>query len=855
MNNQPELLLPAGSLDIVKTAIDHGADAVYIGYKQFSARAKAQNLSLEEIYSAIDYAHERNAKIFCALNILLFNEELEDCIKSIARLVEHNIDAFIVQDFGIATMILSNFPETEVHVSTQMAIMNLSGVQAVEALGFDRVVLARETSERAMRRIRANSNIDLEVFVQGALCVSYSGLCYMSSLQGDRSGNRGQCAQPCRTRYKLFEKNGKNNALVAENYLLSPKDMNLLKDIPTLMDIPVQSFKIEGRMKQPEYVALMADVYRKHIDKIKNKEKIDNQEFDKDLENMSVIFNREGYSSSYFHGVPGKSMMSYHSPKNTGIPLGEVIKINKNEVTIKLYTSLTNGDGIALYNQNLQPIWGSYLDSIYDSNGNIGKYFVRNDIVRIKHGIQKDAKLHEVAFCYKTYDKDLSKSLLKKKTMPIFKNENKGTVYLYVNVAYNQPFAVSAILNMTTSVDSELEALNFNWTSDFVIEQSRSGKSSMDVIEKGLKKISSNGYILGALEISGPEDIFVPMSVVTQAKNQIVYYYNQSLQENCEEDTANEEDYRMSAEEHIENCLSDLDAIPPQIKIEHEPIISVQVRTNNQAIKAIEAGAEELNILLLSTHNKDGLSVEQILELNKKIPLICSLPPLMKEEEEEKYFSDICKKLFDGGIRKFMVSNLGHVKLLEDIGIEYYIGDYQMNLTNDLTGSALTQIGFSRQTLSIEIDYARMQEMSSIGNIPLELIVYGRLPAMNTRYCPMGSIVGKREIDHACSRPCMKKNDYLDKENKQHDLISDQFCNVYILNDKNYTLLPHLSSIYDLCLDYWRVAGAFMSPQEIGTVVSEIVALKEQLQKHEKKKITVPEFKNSTSGHFVKGVR
>ena len=237
MTNKPELLLPAGNLSIVKFAIDHGADAVYVGYKQFSARAKATNLTLDEMVEAIDYAHQRNAKIFCALNILLFNDELEDCIKAIAELVEHGLDAFIVQDFGVATLILSHFPETEVHISTQMAIMNRSGVQAVEAIGFDRVVLARETSLRAMKNIRANSNIDLEVFVQGALCVSYSGLCYLSSLQGDRSGNRGQCAQPCRNQYKLYEIGKKSNRLIAQNYLLSPKDMNLLPDLSKLMAV------------------------------------------------------------------------------------------------------------------------------------------------------------------------------------------------------------------------------------------------------------------------------------------------------------------------------------------------------------------------------------------------------------------------------------------------------------------------------------------------------------------------------------------------------------------------------------------------------------------------------------------
>ena len=228
MMNKPELLLPAGDLDTAKRAIDHGADAVYVGLDRFSARAKATNLSLAEMREAIEYAHARGAKIFCALNILLFNDELEDAIKAVAELVGFGIDAFIVQDFGLATLLLSHFPETEVHASTQMAVMNVCGAETMAALGFDRVVLARETSLEMMQAIRAASAIDLEVFVQGALCVSYSGLCYMSSLAGDRSGNRGQCAQPCRRRYALVEGDGKKEQRITEQYLLSPKDMNLL---------------------------------------------------------------------------------------------------------------------------------------------------------------------------------------------------------------------------------------------------------------------------------------------------------------------------------------------------------------------------------------------------------------------------------------------------------------------------------------------------------------------------------------------------------------------------------------------------------------------------------------------------
>ena len=257
----------------------------------------------------------------------------------------------------------------------------------------------------------------------------------------------------------------------------------------------------------------------------------------------------------------------------------------------------------------------------------------------------------------------------------------------------------------------------------------------------------------------------------------------------------------------------------------------------------------------MNTHHNDGLSVEDILALKDEIPILCTLPPLMKEDEEEQYYTTLCQKLINGGLTRFMISNLGHAKILEDLGIEYYAGDYHMNLTNDLTAAALSQIGLSRQTLSIELDYKRMQALSCIGSIPLEIVIFGKLPAMNTRYCPMGSLVGKREIDKPCSRPCAQNAFFLERENKRYDLVSDQFCNVYLLNDKTYNLCSHLKEIYELCLDYWRIQGAYLSPDEIKHILSTICTIKQQLVDHNPQKILTPAISNSTQGHFVKGVR
>lgn len=845
MSDVPELLLPAGDLETAKRALDHGADAVYVGLDRFSARAKAHNLNLTEMREAIRYAHDRGAKVFCALNILLFNEELEDALEAVATLVGEGIDAFIVQDFGLATMLLAHFPETEVHASTQMAVMNVSGAQTLEALGFDRVVLARETSLAMMRQIRHASGIDLEVFVQGALCVSYSGLCLMSSLQGDRSGNRGQCAQPCRRMYALVEDEKKQ---ICEQYLLSPKDMNLLGALPDLLGVPVQSLKVEGRMKQPEYVALMADVYRRHLDALAQGHTSDAQELAQDWRNMAMVFNREGFSTAYLYGVPGRSMMSLRTPKNTGVPLGKIVNLTKTACTVRLTEPLCNGDGVALYDASLKPLWGGYVDRLTDAKGVVCKTFRSGEVVCFKHGIADSARLCEVALCYKTYDKALSKSLRKVRTLPHTTAADKGTLHFYVQARCGSVFALDTLLETP-----EGESLSYHWDSGFIVEASHGGRSSRAVVESGLSKLSGSGYVSGVVEIYGEENIFVPMSVVTKGRNAVVAHFD-SLGTGAADAESVAVPYDAKA--RLEECLTVLDEIPPQIRFSHTPTVTTQVRTKAQAEAAIAAGSEELNILLLDTYAHDGLSDIEIVALAQRLPLVVSLPPLMKETAEEAYCQGRCKNLIRQGVDRFMVSNLGQVKLLEDLGVAYTLGDYTMNVTNDLTAAALAEIGLSRQTISVELEQGQLAALSAIGNIPLEIIVYGELPAMNTRCCPMGNMVGGREVGHSCSRPCMNHRYALEREGHRYQLVSDQFCNVYVLNDRTYSLLAHLEAISKLSLDAWRIAGAFMTPENVRAAVRTVVGLRDQFAGKVAGSARVrPLETHTTDGHFVKGVR
>ncbi len=295
-----ELLAPAGSFQTLKAAVQSGADAVYIGGSQFSARKSAVNFTLEEIEDAVKYCHLRDAKLHVAANILVKEKEVEDFLEYIGKLNKIGVDAVIIQDMGMAKVVHEMYPDLLLHASTQMTITNLEGAKKLKEIGFSRVVLARELSKESIELITKKSGIETEIFVHGALCMSYSGQCLMSSIIGGRSGNRGMCAQPCRLPYSVGDKNG---------HLLSPKDLCMIDRLKELKEIGVSSLKIEGRLKRSEYASAVCGVYRKYLD---SQEKVTKN----DMKELYNAFSRSGFTDKYFSGGFGKDMMCYDNPAN-----------------------------------------------------------------------------------------------------------------------------------------------------------------------------------------------------------------------------------------------------------------------------------------------------------------------------------------------------------------------------------------------------------------------------------------------------------------------------------------------------------------------------------------------------------
>ena len=295
-----ELLAPAGSFQTLKAAVQSGADAVYIGGSQFSARKSAVNFTLEEIKAAASYCHLRDVKIHVAANILVKEKEVESFLEYIGKLNEIGVDAVIIQDIGMAKVVHEMYPDLPLHASTQMTVTNLAGAKRLKEMGFSRVVLARELSKEAIELITREAGIETEIFVHGAICMSYSGQCLMSSIIGGRSGNRGMCAQPCRLPYSIGEKSG---------HILSPKDLCMIDHLKELKDMGVSSLKIEGRLKRSEYAAAVCGIYRKYLDNEETVTKNDKKE-------LYDAFSRSGFTDMYFNGRFGKDMMCYDNPAN-----------------------------------------------------------------------------------------------------------------------------------------------------------------------------------------------------------------------------------------------------------------------------------------------------------------------------------------------------------------------------------------------------------------------------------------------------------------------------------------------------------------------------------------------------------
>lgn len=473
---KPEILAPTGSKESVIAAINGGCDAIYIGGKSFNARKYALNPSDEQLKEIIDLCHLRKIKVFITLNILFKENEIQSVLDFVKTVYDFGADGIIIQDIGIFDLVKKYFPNIIKSASTQMSTHNVEGVELLKEIGFNRIVLARELNIEEVEAInKIKGSVEIEGFAHGALCVCYSGRCLMSSVIGQRSGNRGCCAQPCRMDY-TFIKNGK---IVKKGCLLSPKDISTLEIIDKVVETDTDSLKIEGRMKSPEYVYEVVSQYRKYIDKVCGGEKLKVEK--QDLKDITQIFNRGGQSSSgYYNCHSGQSMIS-KSPKSSGVEIGYVLDFNNKTKSckIKLKDSVVAGDGIE--------IWADRHTGVgINKDAQSGEVIVVNLKDKVKKG----------DLVFKSFDKKLN-DRLKRTYQAINKKIN-----VRINVKIGFECSYIEFLDYGFKVYGE------------VAQEAQNQPMTKEDIEKRILKTGDTPFDFEILNLEVDENIYMPVSLL-----------------------------------------------------------------------------------------------------------------------------------------------------------------------------------------------------------------------------------------------------------------------------------------------------------------------------------------------------
>lgn len=469
---KPEILAPAGTKEALIGAINAGAHAVYLAGKRFGARAYASNFDDETLIEVINYAHLRGVLVFVAINTVIYDDEMKDLLAYTDFLAEHHVDAFIVQDLGVISLLTKRYQHVEIHASTQMNTHTIEQAKWLKDMGVKRIVLARETSLDTIKLIKKHVDIDLEVFVHGALCVCYSGQCLMSSMIGGRSGNRGECAQPCRLPYALY----KNQTKISdESYLLSTKDLMTLEYLDELIDAGIDSFKIEGRMRKPEYVIETVKDYRYALDQYLARRELDLRQ---SIWNLKKVFNRE-FTKGFIMNEKPKDLNHDLRPNHMGIPLGQVIQYSKNKVTIRLEESLSINDGYRILSDQ---DYGNSVSRIL-KQGQLVTHAMPGDVITL----DVDQQIAVGSTVLKTLDYEHEQSLAK------YLDEN----YKLVGLRGSLSSYVGKPLELTVTDGTH----DVTIISDFLVEKALNQPISKQQYIDQISKLGQTPFYFESLEI------------------------------------------------------------------------------------------------------------------------------------------------------------------------------------------------------------------------------------------------------------------------------------------------------------------------------------------------------------------
>ena len=798
-----ELLAPVGSFEALKAAVQNGANAVYLGGKDFGARASANNFDRDELKEAVKYAHIRGVQVFVTTNTLRKENEIEDFLEYAKFLYDIDVDAIILQDIGMARLIKRELPDFELHASTQMVAHSLEDVKYLESVGFDRVVLAREVTVEEIKYICDNCKADIEVFVHGALCVCYSGQCLMSSMIGNRSGNRGRCAQPCRQRYELIDVYTGEVVNSNGDYLLSPRDLNAIEEIDKVIDAGVHSLKIEGRMKRPEYVATVIDGYRKTIDEYLATNKLNVS--DETINDLYTIFNRK-FTKGLLLGDVGKDMMNSQLPNNQGLYVGTVVDYNKKakRLKIKLANTLKKGDGINL--------GGGTIGRII-KNGNIETIGYKGETIELD--FVGEARKGQIVF--KTSDSELMDRV--QATFTQDKEFVKNIIDAKITIKLGQKPILT--LKDRHSNEATIEG-------DKIVEEAMKVALSKEKVETQLRKLGNTPYELDLLEIELDDNVSLPISLLNQMRRDCIELLDK------ERVSIKNRKYKNKIVKYK----------PVLYNRNKQQEISVKVKNLEQLESALECGVDRIYYEDTNTIDK---AMSLAMKYNKKV--IYSAPRIIRNKEYNHL-----AKANNAGVESVQVGNYGSIDYFKDKKLNI---DYYLNAFNSETINYYKEIGADTLCISQELNINEIKETIKYTDINIESVVYGYTPLMITEYCPMGVIVRDCKKDKRVAK--CKESIYALRNSKGDEfrVSQDIFCRSTIYNSNVTCMLDNLYELHEIGINVLRLDFTLENKETVKEVIEayqEVLSNDYKLATKATKLYNKLDEKGTTAGHYYKGV-
>ncbi len=750
-NPAPELLAPAGDWDCIRAAVENGADAVYFGLEDgFNARARATNFDLNNIADIMQFLHRRGVKGYVTLNTLAFSDELPQLQTIIRRLALAPVDAVLVQDLGVARMIREITHDLAIHASTQMTLTSAECIAVAEQLGIQRVVLPRELSIDEIRQIHAATKIELEAFVHGALCVAYSGQCLTSESLGGRSANRGQCAQACRLPYELLC-DGELRDFGDQKYLLSPQDLAAFALTPQLIEAGVRCFKIEGRLKTPEYVANITRHYREAIDSAVAGHPV--QFTRRQIQQMEQSFSR-GFSPGWLQGCDHKMLVPATSSAKRGVLLGRIETVRFDRVTVQLEYAVQAGDGVVFDGDRanadeqggrvFQVFQGRTPISESVDSGMVDLTFDRSNI--------NLSRLYAGQRVWKTDDPRLTQQL--RRTYETADPQRRVPLILTVHAEPGRPLLVEGVAKNGCECRVESEQS---------LEVAQKHAITAEVLREQLSRLGGTVFELFDLTATIVGTPMVPLSVLGKMRKQMVEQLDRSL----------------PMPEVVlcrDNALVRLrHQLPIRETPTTAPLLTVLCRTLDQVRACVELKVDRL--IADFQDIREYRDAVEIARGSDQTMLLAT--PRIQKPDEMGLFRAMLKHQPDG----VLVRNLSGLAFFHDHGVPL-VGDYSLNVTNELTAAFLMEQKL--QWLTPSYDLNRDQLMELVQSVPpqwLEVVVHQHMPMFHMEHCVFCAMLSPGTNKTNCGRPCdFHQVELRDRTGVDHPLVADVGCRNTLFN-------------------------------------------------------------------------